>query len=164
MRDTWGAVLQMCCESSLMFALFTLAAQIRGRGRRRNTSCVPMNRLIRCRRHCNRGEGQDCIPAVWLSNRRRVTFSFLVNSFSGIFHETSFRFTSSSRFSFPCWTKRSAANAVTDLLLEAAWNSSLAAALVPALAGLGGACLGAGNSTSIGPWPARSCLGVRSRQ
>ena len=34
------------------------------------------------------------MPAVWLNRRRSVTFSFFVNSLSGIFHETNFRFVS----------------------------------------------------------------------
>jgi hypothetical protein len=36
------------------------------------------------------------MPAVWLNRRRSVTFSVFVNSLSGTFHETNFRFTSSS--------------------------------------------------------------------
>jgi hypothetical protein len=60
------------------------------------------------------------MPAVWLNKRLSVTFSVFVNSLSGTFHETNFRFTSSSKLNFPCCTSRSAAKAVTDLLMEAA--------------------------------------------
>ncbi len=51
-----------------------------------------------------------------------MTFSSLVKSFSGTFQDVSRSFTSWSRASFPCSTRRRAASAATDLLSEAAWN------------------------------------------
>ncbi len=61
-------------------------------------------------------------PAVWLSSRRSVTFSVVVNSLPGSFQETSFALTSSSSDSRPPWTRRSAAIAATGLLIDAAWK------------------------------------------
>ena len=62
-------------------------------------------------------------PAEWLSSRRSVTFSVLVNSWSGTFQDVSRSFTSWSRASFPWSTRRRAASAATGLLSEAAWNT-----------------------------------------
>ena len=58
------------------------------------------------------------MPAQWQSNSRRVTFRWAVNSFWGIFQETSFVFTSVSRERTPLSTNDNVPIAATHLLTE----------------------------------------------
>src|ERR1700691_981769 len=67
--------------------------------------------------------GNPCTvsPAVCDINRRSVTLSVFVKSFSGTFQVFSFTFTSSSSDSLPCSTRHNAPVAATGLLIDPAW-------------------------------------------
>ena len=72
------------------------------------------------------------VPEVWLKSARSVTGRPRVNSLSGTFQDFRYLLTSSSSDSLPASTSRITANAVTGLLMDAAWNivSAVTGALV----------------------------------
>src|SRR5688572_5790307 len=69
------------------------------------------------------GNPHTVSPALWVSSRRRVTFSVAVKRESGSFQDLSLRLMSSSRASLPCSTSASTPDANTGLLIDPARNS-----------------------------------------